>query len=206
VGVAGVRARQLDWDTVQPAGLPQNFPAYARYISRSSFLASHLVASLLGTGIGILGFTALFIYLARGTRPGIALAAFVTTILGNVGLVAIFGVAAFAQRAIGKAYLAGHLDVVGVNSSVYGAPLVATSVVALALFFAGVILYAIAISGSQSLPRIAGIVFAVAVPLFAIGSLLGNALGSIGAVLEIGSTAWIAWSASAAVSAVHSEP
>jgi len=182
----------------------KDFPGYARYISRSSFLASHLVASLLGTGM--LGFTALFIYLATGTRPGVALAAFVITILGNVGLVAIFGVAAFAQRAIGKAYLAGHLDVVGVNSSVYGTPLVVTSVVALALFFAGVILFAIAISGSESLPRLAGVLFAVAVPVFAIGSLLGNVLAPIGAVLEIGSAGWIAWSASAAVSAVHSEP
>ncbi len=37
-------------------------PAYARYIHTPSFLASHLGASLLGTGIGLLGFTALFVY------------------------------------------------------------------------------------------------------------------------------------------------
>ena len=185
----------------------KDFPGYARYISTSSFLASHLVASLLGTGVGLLGFTALFVYLVvRGHRPGIALAAFVMTILGNVGLLAIFGVAAFAQRAIGRAYLAGHHDVVGLNSSVYGTPLTVTSFVALALFFAGMILFAIAISGSESLPTPAGVLFAVGVPVFAVGSLLGNALGTIGALLEIGSTIWIARSASAAVSAVDREP
>ena len=82
----------------------KDFPGYARYISTSPFVASHLVASIFGAGIGILGFTALFVYLVRGSdRPGIALAAFVMTIVGSMGLVALFGVAAFAQRAIGKA-------------------------------------------------------------------------------------------------------
>ena len=135
----------------------KDFPGYARYISTSPFLASHLVASMLGTGIGLLGFTALFIYLVRGNRPGISLAAFVTTILGHVGLVALFGVAAFAQRAIGKAYLAGHHDVVGLNSMVYGTPLITTSIVALGLVFAGVILFAVAIARSESLPGAAGV-------------------------------------------------
>ena len=36
-----------------------NFPAYARYIHTPSFLASHLTASVLWAGIGLLGFTAL---------------------------------------------------------------------------------------------------------------------------------------------------
>jgi hypothetical protein len=111
----------------------KDFPGFARYVSTSPFLASHLVASLLGTGVGILGFTTLFVYLARGESSGTALAAFVMTVIGNAGLLSIFGVAAFAQRAIGKAYLAGHHDVVGVNSTVYGTPLVATSFVALGL-------------------------------------------------------------------------
>jgi hypothetical protein len=179
----------------------KDFPGYARYISTSPFLASHLAASIFGAGIGILGFTALFVYLVRGSdRPGIALAAFVMTIVGSMGLVALFGLAAFAQRAIGKAYLAGHHDVVGVNSTVYGTPLFVTAGVALVLFCVGVILFAIAIaiSGSESLPRLAGVLFAVAVPVFAIGSLLGGPIGPIGALLEMGSTIWIARSASAA--------
>ena len=71
-----------------------NFPAYASYIHTTSFLASHLAGSLLGTGIGLLGFTALLVYLASSRSAGIPVTAYVTTILGNVALVAVFGVAA----------------------------------------------------------------------------------------------------------------
>jgi hypothetical protein len=70
----------------------------------NAFLESFLVASILGTGIGLLGFTTLFVYLAaRARRAGVALAGFVATVLGNMAPVSLFGVAAFAQRAIGKA-------------------------------------------------------------------------------------------------------
>jgi hypothetical protein len=188
VNLIGTITSQPDYKT--------DFPAYARYVSTTPFLVSHLAASILGTGIGLLGFAALFIYLASGRRSGVALAGFVTTMLGNMALVALFGVAAFAQPAIGKAFLAGHRDVIALNSSVYGTPLNTTAVAGLVLFFAGAVLFAIAIWGSESLPRAAGIVFAVAVPIFAIGSLQGNVLAPIGALLEMGSAIWIAFSAS----------
>jgi hypothetical protein len=175
----------------------KDFPAYAHYITTPKFLASHLAASMLGTGIGLLGFTALFVYLVSRSRPGVSLAAFVTTILGNMGLVALFGVAAFAQRAIGKAFLAGHHEVIkSLNSAVYGTPLEVTSGVGLALFLAGVILFAIAISASDSLPKAAGVMLAVWLPIYAIGSIMGNVLASIGSLVLIASTVWIARCAS----------
>jgi hypothetical protein len=118
-----------------------NFPAYARYIHTPGFLASHLGASILGTGIGLLGFTALFIYLASRRAPGVSVAAYVTTILGNMAAVAVIGVAAFAQPAIGKAFLAGHHDAIALNSSVYGTALNLTVAVGLMLFFAGTVLF-----------------------------------------------------------------
>ena len=108
VNFVGTVTHQPDYRT--------DFPAYARYVSTAEFLASHLGASMLGTGIGLLGFAALFVYLGSGRRAGVAVAAFVTTVLGNIPLVALFGVAAFAQPAIGKAFLAGHHDIVAVNS------------------------------------------------------------------------------------------
>jgi hypothetical protein len=186
--------------TAQP-DYKTDFPAYARYVSTTPFLVTHLAASILGTGIGLLGFAALFIYLASGRRAGVALAGFVATMLGNMAIVAVIGVAAFAQPAIGKAFLAGHRDVVALNSSVYSSSLNTTAAAGLVLFFAGAILFAIAIWGSGSLPRAAGIVFAVAIPIFAIGSLQGNVLAPIGALLEVVSAIWIALSASKAARA-----
>jgi hypothetical protein len=111
-------------------------------------------------------------------------------------MVAVFGVAAFAQPAIGKSFLAGHQDVIGLSSSVYGTPLNVTVAVGLLLFFAGAVVFAIAISRSGSLPRSAGILFAAAVPVFAIGSITGTVLASAAALVEIGSAIWIARSAS----------
>ena len=135
VGFARLWAGQLHQHALEPAGLEKDFPAYAHYITTPKFLASHLAASMLGTGIGLLGFTALFVYLVSRGRPRVSLAAFVTTILGNMGLVALFGVAAFAQRAIGKASLAGHHEVIkSLNSAVYGTPLEVTSGVGLDCF------------------------------------------------------------------------
>jgi hypothetical protein len=110
-------------------------------------------------------------------------------------LVAIFGVAAFAQPAIGKAFLAGHHDVIGLNSSVYDTALNVTSAVGLVLWVAGGVLFAVAISRSQSLPTAAGVLLAVGIPVFAIASIMGNVLAQIGGLLQIGSTIWIARSA-----------
>ena len=174
-----------------------NFPAYARYIHTPSFLASHLGLSLLGTGIGLLGFTALFVYLAI-RQFGVSVAAFASTIIGAIFMAAVFGVAAFAQPAIGKAFLAGHHDVIALNSSVYGTAANLTAAAGTGLFFAGAVLFAIAIARSRTLPRNAGILFAVSFPIFAIGSITGTALDTIGALGEIAAAIWIARSASRA--------
>lgn len=172
-----------------------HFPAYARYIHTTEFLASHFAASLFGAGIGLLGFAALFVYLATGPKPGVPVAAFMSTILGTIAMAAVIGVAAFAQPAIGKAFLAGHHDVIALNASVYGTSLNVTVAVALLLIFAGVILFAVAISRSQTLPRTAGILLAASLPIFAIGSITGTALDHIGALMQIASAIWIAHSA-----------
>jgi hypothetical protein len=174
----------------------KDFPAYARYISTGPFLTSHLALSIMGAGIGLIGFTALFIYLARQRASGVSVAAFATTMLGNTPAVAMFGVAAFAQPAIGKAFLAGHHDAIALNSSVYGTAANLNAAVGILLLSAGMILFAVAISRSQSLPRTAGILLAASLPIFAVGSITGTMLVSIGALMQIGSTIWIASSAS----------
>ena len=58
------------------------------------------------------------------------------------------------------------------------------------------ILFAIAISASGPLPKAAGVLLAVWLPIYAIGSIMGNVLASIGSLVLIASTIWIARSAS----------
>lgn len=193
-GVANLVSTLSSQPNYHQAGL---FPAYARYIHTPSFLASHLGLSILGAGIGLLGFTALFVYL-MGSRQsgGVPVGAFVTTILGSMCTVAVIGVAAFAQPAIGNAFLAGPHDVIALNASVYGTPLNVTAAAGILLSFAGAVMFAVAIARSRSLPRNAGILLAVSFPVFAVGSITGTRLDTIAALIQIGSVIWIARSAS----------
>jgi hypothetical protein len=55
-------------------------------------------------------------------RPGQALAGFMTSVLGGAGLLAGFGVAAFAQRAIGRAQLRGVAATRSIYDDVYDTP------------------------------------------------------------------------------------
>lgn len=87
----------------------QTHPAdWSRYVTTPEFLASHLIASILGAAIGAVGLVALGAVLARRGHPAAGLAAMVTGVLANVLTASALGVAAFAQPAIGRNYLAGQ--------------------------------------------------------------------------------------------------
>jgi hypothetical protein len=93
-----------------------DFAGYADYVTSTVFVLSHLVASILGAAIGLLGLIALFILLASGRGSRLALAGLVTSVIATVLTTSVFGVAAFAQPAIGRAYLQDFLvDAVGVR-------------------------------------------------------------------------------------------
>jgi hypothetical protein len=171
-----------------------DFPGYARYITTTEFLISHLVASILGAGIGTLGLTALFVVLCKGRTAPLALWAFVTGVIGNTLLIAIFGVAAFFQPAIGRAYLSGHMtEAVAINNDAYGPALFATALPGLLILTISIVLFSVAIARSGSLSKLAGIGFALGGVLFAvIGFVLSDFVQSIGAALLFASTVWIA--------------
>jgi hypothetical protein len=175
-----------------------NFPEYASYITTTEFLISHLVASIFGAGVGMLGLTALFVVLSKERAAPLALWAFVTWVIGNTLATAVFGVAAFAQPAIGRAYLSGHMaEAVAINNDVYGPALFATVLPGLLLLTIGIVLFGVAVVRSGSLPKLAGIGFAVGIVLFAVvfGPISFFDFGagqSVGAALIVASTAWIA--------------
>jgi hypothetical protein len=173
-----------------------DFAGWSGYVTTPQFLVSHLVGSILGAGLGILGFVALSVALVRRAAPRLALWALLTAVLGSTFTTAVFGIAAFAQPAIGRAYRAGHTDMVALYNDVNGGPLLATAAVGVLLLSAGLILYGIGVARSGLAPKPAGVALAVGGPLFAVvGVILADVVQSLGAVLLVVGAGWIAWSA-----------
>ena len=179
--------------THQPA-YQTDFTAWSRYVTTDLFLVSHLIGSILGAGIGLLGFVALSVALAVQDAPRLALWGLAISTLGTVLTTAVFGVAAFAQPAIGRAYLGGVTAVDPLYHDVNGPPLLTAAGVGVLLLSAATVLYGIAVARTGLAPPLAGLAFALGGPLFAIvGVILANIVQSIGAALLVVATAWIAW-------------
>jgi len=169
-----------------------DFHAYAEYVTTSSFLVSHLVGSIVGTTIGLVGVLALGVVLAATAERRLALRGLVLSVAGMAFIMTLFGAATFAQPAIGRAYLAGQQTAVAINSDLYGAPAVVVGLTGGLLYSAGSALLGVALWRAGRLPRWTGALYAVAVPLISIIGLVVGVAQPIGAVLIIISGAWIA--------------
>lgn len=145
-----------------------DFEGYAEYVTTDRFLISHLGASIAGAALGLIGVVAALAFLARGPAVTAAIVGMALTIIGQVGNIALFGVAAFAQPAIGRAYLDGAEGTPELNDDVYGTPLFATAGVAILCFIAGAILLGVAIARAGGPLRWPGIGYAVTLALFPI--------------------------------------
>jgi hypothetical protein len=184
---ASTLTHQPNWRT--------DLAGWSRYVTTSQFLASHLVASILGAAIGALGMVALGAVLARRGHPRAGLWAMVTGVFANVLSASVFGVAAFAQPAIGRAYLAGHTAQAKllVATAVNGGWLNATAIPGGFLLAASVVVAGVGVARTASLPKAAGIGFAVSMVLFVLGGIPDKGpWQSIAAALMTASTVWIA--------------
>jgi hypothetical protein len=129
-----------------------DFAGYADYVTTPTFLVSHLVASIAGAGLGILGAIALAI-VAHACAPRQAEIGLVAWTLGQCGVVAVFGVAAFAQPALGRAFLGGaERTARSLESDIYGTPLLVTAGLGLLLFITGAVLLARAVHHLNGVP------------------------------------------------------
>jgi len=186
----------LFYSTLSHQPPPQTqFAAWSRYVTTPEFLASHLIGSIVGAAIGILGMVALAVFLAGHRRPRAAVWGLVTGVLGSTLVTAIFGIAVFAQPAIGRDYLAGHTAAAHAMyyAAAQGAWLVATAFTGAALVAASLVIFGVAAAQTDPLPRLAGIGLAVGGPLFAvIGVALDNFVESIACAMLIACTVWIA--------------
>ena len=169
--------------------------AFAAYVMTSEFLVSHLVASIAGAAIGSIGVIGLMLCLQDTRVAGRVTAGMVATVVGNTLTSSIFGVAAFAQPAMGRAFLAGQKNAIDFYNDVYGAPLFGTAVVALLLFMVGGVLAGSAIAASGRFPRWAGWIYAITVVAFVLSNFVLPAGQSIASALLFVASVAVAWSA-----------
>jgi hypothetical protein len=174
-----------------------DFAGFAEYVTTTEFLISHIIASIIGAAIGVLGLLALFTFLALRVRSRLAATGLALAVMGNVMITAGFGLAAFGQPAVGRLYLAGQTaEAVAIYTDMYGVPLTATAAAGILLLVAGVIALGIALARSRVLPGWVGIGMAVGIVVFGvIGVILADIVQSIGAVLLVASTLWLAYAA-----------
>ena len=174
---------------------------WARFVSRTSYLAGHIIGNVLGTVLVIFGTFALGAFLARSRAPRLGLSGMVLSITGYLLFTVPGVISTFATPAIGAAYLAGNREVMTLEFS----PILTVLIVlALLLAVIGNGLLSVAIWRSGSLPRWAGVTWAVATLIFyVLGAALGMAATGaslptqpIGAALMAIAGAWVAWAGS----------
>lgn len=173
-----------------------DFRAWAQYVTTTEFLLTHLFGSIVGMGIGLLGVIALYAVLAgSGGSRRVAASGLIASVAGMVLVLPLFGAAAFGQPAIGRAYLDGVEAAVAIREDMYGVPLILMGVSGTLWYSAGSILLGVAIWRSHWLPRAAGVLYAIGVPLIAFFGLMIGEAQTLGSLMLIVSGGWL-WFAS----------
>jgi hypothetical protein len=146
--------------------------AWARYVSTTGYLVSHLIGSTGGTILAIFGTFALGAYLATSRAGRLGLAAMAVAAAGHALLLVPSVISTFVTPAIGEAYLSGMEGVIeGVG---FHPAMTATYLLGLVLAFAGNVLLGVAVFRSGTLPKGAGALWVASVLVFyALGAVLG---------------------------------
>jgi len=197
-----VSALVTAWSALEPQPDQEKDPdAWARFVSSGPYQLSRIFGSTAGTVLAIFGVFALGCCLANSRVGRLALAAMVTAVAGTALLLVPAAISTFATPAIGRAYLAGHPDVMQLE---FPGSMTGAFLLGLLLAFVGNVLLGVAAWHSHVLPRWAGALWvAGAVVFYVLGVVLGQAMtGSslptqtAGALLMAVGGGWIAWSGS----------
>jgi hypothetical protein len=169
------------------------FKEWSEYVTTGNFLVGHIFGSILGTTLGILGVVSLGLYLADTKRSRMALVGTVAAVVGSGGVVAVFGVAASTQPALGKAFLGGLGAAQGLYQAVYRPTTLALAGTSVMLFSIGPILLGWAIASSGRLPKWTGLAYGASGPLVGIVGLIVGQAQTLGSILVITAGLAIAW-------------
>lgn len=172
------------------------FGDWSAYVTTTRFLASHLVNSIVGAAIGSIAVVSLTLYLADSHKFPIAFLGMAATVAANTLNTAVFGVAAFVQPVLGRAFLNGQTNAPDLYNAIYAAPVFATAIPGLILMLVGGVLVGLAIARSGRFPRWAGWLYAISMILFAVSVFFFSNLQSVILALFFVSTLTVAWVAS----------
>ena len=167
---------------------------WSRYVTTNEFLIGHIVFSIFGSIFGAIGAVALGTLLIERGSVKLGLAGLLSGLSANVIGTSIFGIAAFAQPAIGRLYLSGQTQTARdvYYDAAQGTPMVIVALVFIVLLVASFIVFGVAFARLELMPRWAGIGYAVSGPLFAvIGFALDNWIQSVAAILMSASAVWM---------------
>lgn len=192
-----VWAAMLFFGTLTHQPDPQkDFASFAGYVTTTGFLLSHLINSITGAAIGSVGAIGLMLYLQDSKVAGRAITGMVATVVSNTLVSSIFGVAAFAQTAMGRMFLSGQQNALDFYNQVYNSPLFVTALIALLLFMIAGVLIGNAIAACGFFPRWTGWIYAISTVVFVLSNFLLDIGQSISAVMLFIATVVVAWSAS----------
>jgi hypothetical protein len=173
--------------------------AWARYVSSTSYMVSHMIGSTGGTILAIFGVFALGAYLATSRAGRLGLAAMVAAAAGHAMLLVPSVISTFATPALGAAYLSGIEEAMKVE---FHPAMTVIYLLGILLAFVGNVLLGVAVYRSGTLPKGAGAIWVVSVLVFYV---LGAVLGIFttgaslptqpaGALLMVVSGGWMAYS------------
>jgi hypothetical protein len=167
----------------------EDFAAWSRYVTTDVFVVSHVVGSILGAGLGLVGVMAALVLLVRGPAPVAATVGAAMTVVGNVCFTSVFAAAAYAQPAIGRAYLAGRPGAEDLYDDVYGTPLLVVFGVGALLFVAGAVVLGRAVARTAPGLRWAGYGYAASLVLFLVSGFTVSVVQPVaGAALAVAAT------------------
>lgn len=169
-----------------------DFAAWSRYVTTDVFLVSHIVGSIFGAALGLVGVACALVFLVRGPAAGTALVAVALTIVGNVLFTSVFAAAAYAQPAIGRAFLAGREGAEGLYDEVYGTPLIITLGVGALAFIAGALLLGRAVARTSPSLIWAGWGYGVMIVAFLVTGFTVSVLQPVAGLLAAAAAAVIA--------------
>ena len=142
------------------------FGDWSRFVTTDMFVVSHLLGSILGAGLGLVGLVAALLFLVRGPAATAAMVGVALTVVGTTLFTAMFGAAAFAQPAIGRSFLDGGNGMRAFYDDVYGAPLFLTFGVGALLFLAGAVVFGTAVARTSADLRWPGYAYAASLVLY----------------------------------------